>query len=96
MLGMAISVAGFLLIILISYLFSKMIKKQVKSKVQKREEIIENYKQNLHNCLKDLSSKEYEEKKISLLSDISKELDRNIFFDKSEVRGIVQKLADES
>ncbi len=96
MLGMAITVVVFLFIMLIAVLFAKKIKKEVKSPKQKREEIISSYKQLLKDSLKDLPADEYENKKVLLLKKIARELEFNLFFQKHEIKNIIQGLANES
>ncbi len=93
MLGIVITVIGFLFIMFISYFFSTQIKKEVKSKEQKRKEILHSYETMLKKTLKDLPQDKYEKEKIALLSKISKELQVNIFFNNDEIKNIINTLA---
>ncbi len=67
-------------------------KKAPKTKAQKQEEIYQNYENMMKNELRNLSYKEYQNKKIKLLKSFSKELEFNIFFDKSEIYALLEKL----
>ena len=69
-------------------------KKQAKSKEQKQEEIRLNYKKKLNAELLDIQDlDERQKKKIALLRVFAKELEFNLFFDKNEVKALIQELA---
>lgn len=92
-----------LLIILLLIIFFILIKKfffrpevNIKSVENKKFEIIYNYEQMVKTVI-DLNRHDEEKlliKKTELLKQISKELSTNIFFDKDEVRDIIQKLVN--
>lgn len=69
-------------------------KKESKTKEQKQEEIRQNF---LHRLNTELSmiedSNERQMKKIALLKTFAKELEFNLFFDKDEVKTLIQELA---
>ena len=71
-------------------------KKDVKTVESKKEEIITGYENKMREVL--LAYPEDDNmrttKKTELLKQVSKELSTNIFFDKPEVRDIIQKLAN--
>lgn len=86
-------------LIIIYFLFNKFFnatKKDIKTVEAKKEEIISSYENQMREIL--LKHQEDENmrtaKKTELLKQISKELSTNIFFDKPEVRDIIQKLAN--
>lgn len=61
---------------------------------QKQEEIREMYRQRLQTELSRIeNSDERQTKKILLLKEFSKELEFNLFFDKDEVKMLIQELA---
>lgn len=69
-------------------------KKEPKSKEQKKEEIRLSYIERLNTEL--LAIKNHDErqtKKIALLKVFAKELEFNLFFDKDEVKILIQELA---
>ena len=70
-------------------------KKESKTKEQKQEEIRQNF---LHRLKTELSmtedSNERQMKKIALLKTFAKELEFNLFFDKDEVKTLIQELAN--
>lgn len=69
-------------------------KAQPKSKEQKQQEIIEAYKRKLDSKLSGIEDKSLLIKqKTALLKTFSSELNRNLFFDKEEVRELIQELA---
>ena len=69
-------------------------KKQPKSKAQKQEEIRQNFLQRLDTeLLATQNSDERQMKKIALLKVFAKELEFNLFFDKEEVKVLIQALA---
>ena len=67
----------------------------IKSKTQKREEIVEDYKNQLKEALITCSgNKEAQiEKKKVMLKKFSDELSRNIFFDADDIKVIIFELA---
>jgi len=69
-------------------------KKQPKSKEQKQEEIRQNFLQRLNTELSATQNPdERQTKKIALLKVFAKELEFNLFFDKEEVKVLIQELA---
>ena len=69
-------------------------KKQPKSKEQKQEEIRQNFLQRLDAELSVTQNHdERQTKKIALLKVFAKELEFNLFFDKDEVKVLIQELA---
>ena len=65
-----------------------------KSSPQKQEEIREMYRQRLHTELSRIENlDERQTKKIALLKAFAKELEFNLFFDKDEVKVLIQELA---
>ena len=61
---------------------------------QKQEEIREMYRQKLHTELSTIENpNERQIKKIALLKAFAKELEFNLFFDKEEVKMLIQELA---
>ena len=70
-------------------------KKQPKSKAQKQEEIRQNFLQRLDAELSATQTpNERQTKKIALLKVFAKELEFNLFFDKEEVKTLIQELAN--
>ena len=70
-------------------------KKEPKSKEQKQEEIRQNFLQRLHAELSGIENpNERQMKKIALLKVFAKELEFNLFFDKEEVKTLIQELAN--
>lgn len=69
-------------------------KKEPKSKEQKQEEIRLHYLQKLQAELESIDNPdERQKRKIALLKLFSKELEFNLFFDKDEVKMLIQELA---
>ena len=69
-------------------------KRQPKSKGQKQDEIRLSYQKKLSAELSHIQNPdERQQKKISLLKDFAKELEFNLFFDKDEVKTLMQELA---
>jgi len=65
-----------------------------KSTPQKQEEIREMYRQRMHTELSSIEkSDERQMKKVDLLKTFAKELEFNLFFDKDEVKVLIQELA---
>lgn len=86
-------------LIIIYFLFNKFFKttkKEVKTVEAKKEEIINSYEKQMREILVAHQDDETMRtaKRTQLLKQISKELSTNIFFDKPEVRDIIQKLAN--
>ncbi len=70
-------------------------KKESKTKEQKQEEIRQNFLQRLHAELSGIENpNERQMKKIALLKTFAKELEFNLFFDKDEVKTLIQELAN--
>lgn len=70
-------------------------KKEPKSKEQKQEEIRQNFLQRLDTELSATQNHdERQMKKIALLKTFAKELEFNLFFDKDEVKTLIQELAN--
>jgi hypothetical protein len=70
-------------------------KKEPKSKEQKQEEIRQNFLQRLDAELSATQNHdERQMKKIALLKTFAKELEFNLFFDKDEVKTLIQELAN--
>ena len=71
--------------------------KQVQTKEQKRQQIISEYKRQLKVALEPLKADKQArlDKKSELLKKFSSELSMNIFFDKSEIRELIQELSKE-
>ena len=66
-----------------------------KTKEQKQEEIRQNFLQRLHAELSGIENpNERQMKKIALLKVFAKELEFNLFFDKEEVKTLIQELAN--
>ncbi|WP_041959266.1 hypothetical protein [Sulfurospirillum arsenophilum] len=84
-----------LILILLGFLFLVLKpRKQPKSKEQKQEEIRLNYIEKLNAELSAIqNSDERQMKKIALLKVFAKELEFNLFFDKDEVKMLIQELA---
>jgi hypothetical protein len=87
-----------ILILVIIFTLGRTPKKQVKTKEEKRNEIINEYKNKLKKDLAPLlDNKEATlAKKNELLKKFSNELALNIFFDKSEIKDIILELSKES
>lgn len=69
-------------------------KKQPKSKAQKQEELRQSFLQRLDTELSTIENPdERQMKKIALLKVFAKELEFNLFFDKEEVKVLIQELA---
>ncbi len=69
--------------------------KQPKTKAQKQEEIRLKYQQRLRKELSNINdTEERTKKKTDLLKVFAKELEFNLFFDKEEVRVLIQELAN--
>jgi hypothetical protein len=65
-----------------------------KSSPQKQEEIREMYRQRMHTELSSIKNNdERQTKKVDLLKTFAKELEFNLFFDKDEVKVLIQELA---
>lgn len=70
-------------------------KKEPKSKEQKQEEIRQSFLQRLNAELSGIENpNERQMKKIALLKTFAKELEFNLFFDKDEVKTLIQELAN--
>lgn len=70
-------------------------KKEPKSKEQKQEEIRQNFLQRLNTELSGIDNPDERQiKKIALLKTFAKELEFNLFFDKDEVKTLIQELAN--
>ena len=63
------------------------------TKEQKKQQIINGYQEELISTLKPLDGEIMLAKKTELLKKYSDELSRNIFFDKEEIREIIQYLS---
>jgi len=87
-------------ILVIVYFLVKMFlnttKKEAKPVEVKKEEIIRNYENQMRELLNTYKNDDTSltANKTALLKKISKELSTNIFFDKDEVRSIIQKLVN--
>lgn len=83
------------LLTLLGFLFLLLKPKiEPKSKEQKQEEIRISYKERLNSELSAIENpNERQTKKIALLKVFAKELEFNLFFDKDEVKGLIQELA---
>jgi len=69
--------------------------KQPKTKAQKQEEIRLKYQQRLRKELSNINdTEERTQKKTDLLKVFAKELEFNLFFDKDDVRVLIQELAN--
>jgi len=69
-------------------------RKQAKSKEQKQEEIRLHYHQKLQTELESIANvDERQKRKIALLKVFAKELEFNLFFDKDEVKMLIQEFA---
>ena len=65
-----------------------------KSSPQKQEEIREMYRQRMHTELSSIKNNDERQiKKVDLLKTFAKELEFNLFFDKDEVKVLIQELA---
>ena len=84
-----------LILILLGFLFLLLKPKiEPKSKEQKQEEIRTSYHQKLSAELSAIeNSDERQTRKIALLKLFAKELEFNLFFDKDEVKMLIQELA---
>ena len=70
-------------------------KKEPKTKEQKQEEIRQDFLQRLNAELSGIDNPdERQMKKIALLKTFAKELEFNLFFDKDEVKTLIQELAN--
>jgi Tfp pilus assembly protein PilO len=85
-----------IILMLIGFLFFLVKpKKQPKSKEQKQEEIRLSYHQKLNAELLHIKNPdERQQKKIALLKVFAKELQFNLFFDKEEVKILIQELSN--
>lgn len=84
-----------LILILLGFLFLVLKpRREPKSKEQKQEEIRLSYKEKLNAELSAIQNPdERQTKKIALLKVFAKELEFNLFFDKDEVKMLIQELA---
>jgi len=83
------------IILLLSLLFLVLKpRKKTKTKAQKQEEIREMYRQKLKTGLANIQNTETRQKrKLVLLKAYAKELEFNLFFDKDEVKVLMEELA---
>lgn len=83
------------IILLMTFLFFTLKpQKSPKSKEQKQAEIFLRYQHKLQTELDTVSdANERQRRKIALLKEFAKELEFNLFFDKEEVKILIQKLA---
>ena len=89
------SLIGILLLVgVIVFTFKSSKPKDVKTKTKKKAEIIDSYKTQLQKALAPLKDDKAARvnKKNEMLKRFSTELSRNIFFDNSEIRGIIAEL----
>ena len=85
-----------LAILILSSLLFFILKPQTKpkSKEQKQEEIRLHYQKKLQTELESIANvDERQKRKIALLKHFAKELEFNLFFDKDEVKMLIQELA---
>jgi len=85
-----------LAILILSSLLFFILKPQAKpkSKEQKQEEIRLHYQKKLQTELESIANvDERQKRKIALLKHFAKELEFNLFFDKDEVKMLIQELA---
>ncbi len=80
---------------LIKFIFNQPAR-EVKSAAMKKSEIISGYEKRMRELLSSSVGEDHAliEKKKELLKQISVELSTNIFFDKEEVKNIIQKLVN--
>lgn len=92
---MEIFISILLILILFGFLWLVLKpKKQPKSKAQKQEEIRLHYQIRLKTELSGIDTHdERQKRKIALLKIFAKELEFNLFFDKEDVRALIQTLA---
>jgi len=87
-----------LAILILSSLLFFILKPQTKpkSKEQKQEEIRLHYQKKLQTELESIANvDERQKRKIALLKHFAKELEFNLFFDKDEVKMLIQELASQ-
>lgn len=86
------------MLIILFFTVQKLIgsKKNIKSAVVKKHELIANYEKQMRETINKYNEDKQvlKYKKMETLKQISKELSTNIFFDKEEVKNLIQKLAN--
>ena len=85
------------IIVVVFFLIRSKVTKLVQSKEEKREAIVQSYKQELKEALSPLNSDNDARvaKKMALLQRFNNELAANIFFDNSEIHQILLELSKE-
>ena len=90
-------ILGVILVFVVIYLKNSflIIKQNTKSQTVKKEEIIEQYENQMNELVKKYSSNKENltNEKIKLLKQINHELSMNLFFDEVEAKQIIQKLS---
>ncbi|MEA3512125.1 MAG: hypothetical protein U9R37_00845 [Campylobacterota bacterium] len=85
-------VLSILLLIILLFLIYKN-KKNIKPTAQKKYELINSYKKELEDILKNCKEEDRLTLKKQYLQKLNSELSRNIYFDENEAKKIVQDLA---
>lgn len=88
---------SFAVIVLVYFLIRGKVTKVVQTKEEKKEQIIQSYRQELQKALSSLEDDQDSKKaiKTQLLQRFNKELASNIFFDNSEIHQIILELSKE-
>ena len=88
------SIIGIIILILVIVVTLNIdVSRKVQTKEEKRAEILQKYKEELHSALSDIDDNEEKNaKKTKLLKQFSDELSRNIFFDADEIRDVIRNL----
>lgn len=89
-------IIGIIILGILLFLFKGNKQYETKSSFQKKEEIIEDFKNQLHELLQQnssVTSDELQHKKMAFIKDANRQLHNNIFFTDKEVRKIIEELA---
>lgn len=85
-------VVVFFLSLIVVILLVKQRKKNIKQSAVKKDEIIKDYERQLKQLLQDNSKENQIKIKTTFLKKVNDELSRNIYFDKTEIKTVIDKL----
>lgn len=90
------SIIGIIILILVIVVTLNIdVSRKVQTKEEKRAQILQKYKEELHSALSNIDdNEEKKEKKAQLLKRFNNELSRNIFFDADEIRDVILELSN--